>query len=343
MGQEVSPKVGPLTRSFLEELRSEGGKPLYEMTPKDARDVLIALQSGEVEKRPAQIEDRKIPGGPGGTEIPIRIVRPQGGTVALPVIMYFHGGGWVLGNAQTHDRLIRELAHGSRAAVVFVDYKLAPEAKYPFQIEQAYAATKWIAEYGESLGLDSSRLVVAGDSVGGNMATVVAMMAKERKGPKVLFQALFYPVTDYRFDTGSYEEYATGHFLERDGMKWFWDNYLARPADGADPKASPLRASLDQLKGLPPTLILFGENDVLRDEVEAYAHKLGQAGVKVAACRYLGTIHDFMMLDGLVDTPPQIAAIRQATDTLREVFFQATVAERERGVATVQAPPPSVH
>ncbi|AKU91764.1 alpha/beta hydrolase [Vulgatibacter incomptus] len=325
MGRDAYPNVEPTTRSFLETLRAAGGKPLYELTPEKARKVLSELQTDH-EKLPVEFEDRTLPCGPGVGDVPVRIVRPKGTTGALPAIMYFHGGGWVLGGKDTHDRLIRDLANRTGAAVVFVEYTLAPEAKYPVQNEQAYAATKWIAENGGSLGLDSSHLVVAGDSVGGNMATVVTMMAKERKGPKIDLQVLFYPVTDDRFDTGSYKEYASGYFLEREGMKWFWGNYLARESDGADPTASPLRASPDQLEGLPPALILFGENDVLRDEVEAYAHKLAAAGVPVTASRCLGTIHDFVMLDPLAETPATRGAIRQASDTIRRTIARGAPA-----------------
>ena len=343
MSAKVSPNVEPETRRFLEQVNAQGGKPLYELAPKDARKVLSDVQAGEdVEKLPADIEDRTLPGGPGDKGVSVRIVRPKGRTDVLPVIMHFHGGGWVLGGKDTHDRLIRELAQGAQAAVVFVDYSRAPEAQYPAQIEEAYAATKWIADNGESLNLDPSRLVVVGDSVGGNMATVVTMLAKERGGPRIDFQVLFYPVTDANFDTGSYLELATGHFLEREGMKWFWDCYLPDKAKRADPHASPLRASPEQLRGLPPALILVGENDVLRDEVEAYAHKLAEAGVRVTASRHLGTIHDFVLLNPITHTPAPREALRQAIATLRTVFEQEERAGR-RPARETEAPPPMTH
>lgn len=329
MSEKISPNVEPETRRFLEQANAQGGKPLYELTPREARKVLSDLQAGEdVEKLPADIEDRTLPGGPGNKGVSVRIVRPKGQTEPLPVIMHFHGGGWVLGDKETHDRLIRELANGAQAAVVFVNYTPAPEAQYPVQIEEAYAATKWIAENGESLNLDPSRLVIVGDSVGGNMAAVVAMLAKERGGPRIDMQILFYPVTDANFETGSYREFATGHFLAREGMKWFWDNYLPDKAKRAEPHASPLRASPEQLKGLPPALIMVGENDVLRDEVEAYAHKLAQAGVPVTATRCLGTIHDFVMLNPITDTPAPRGALRLAIATLRQVLGQEERAGR---------------
>jgi acetyl esterase len=324
MSPKLSPHLEPVTRQFLERVNAQGGKPLYELSPEDARAVLSGLQAGEdVEKLPADIEDRTLPGGPDNRGVSIRIVRPSGRTDVLPVIMHFHGGGWVLGGKDTHDRLVRELAHGAQAAVVFVNYTLAPEARFPVQLEEAYAATTWIAEHGESLGLDPSRLAVLGDSVGGNMAAVVSLMAKERGGPRIAHQVLFYPVTDAHFETGSYEAFANGYFLARDGMKWFWDNYLPHVADRALSHASPLRASLDELKGLPPALVIVGEHDVLRDEGEAYAHKLAEAGVRVEATRFLGTIHDFVMLNPITDTPAPRAAIRLATETLRRAFVQA--------------------
>ena len=220
------PTVENKTKLFLEKLQQSGGPPLYTLTPTEARNVLSGLQAGPIEKLPAEIENKTIPVGPNG-EISIQIVRPPGsGNETLPVVMYTHGGGWVLGNFDTHERLLRELANGVHAAIVFVNYTLSPEAKYPLSLEEAYAATKWISENGQTLNLDSSRLVVAGDSVGGNMATIVALLANERGGPPITFQLLLYPVTDTNFDTPSYLKYQEGYFLARETMKWFFDNYL---------------------------------------------------------------------------------------------------------------------
>ncbi len=332
MNKKLAPTLDPQTRAWLDELNAAGGKQIYELSPEDARKVLSDVQSGEdVEKLSADIEDRTIPGGPDNRGISIRIVRPKGSTGGLPVIMHFHGGGWVLGGKDTHDRLVRELANGAEAAVVFVDYTPAPDAQFPVQIEQAYAATKWIAENGASLNLDPSRLAVFGDSVGGNMATVVAMLAKERGGPELAFQVLCYPVTDATFETGSYREFADGYFLSREGMKWFWDNYLPNKEQRSDRHASPLRASEEELKDLPPALIVVGEHDVLRDEVEAYAHKLSSAGVTVAATRFLGTMHDFVMLNPITNTPAPRGAIRFVTETLRRVFGEKRRGEEKVG------------
>ena len=309
------------TRAFLESLQKNQGPPLYKLSPQQTRAVLSGLQTAPVTKLPAEIENRIIPGGPTG-EISIQIIRPPSSrNETLPVVMYFHGGGWVLGGVDTHDRLVRELANGIHAAIVFVNYTPSPEAKYPVPVEQAYAATKWVAENGQtSININSSRLAVVGDSVGGNMATAVALLAKERGGPKINFQILFYPVTDANFDTPSYIAYQDGYFLTREAMKWFWDNYTSNQTNRKEATISPLQASIEQLKGLPPALIINGEFDVLRDEGEAYAHKLMEARVPVTGLRYHGTIHDFVMLNPITDTPPVRGAIEQASHMLKKIL-----------------------
>ncbi len=316
---QIIESLEPATRAFVEKVNKQGGTPIFKLSPKDARKVLSDLQGGEVAKLPVDIENLNIPAGPNG-QVSITITRPKGIKEALPVVMYFHGGGWVLGDNNTHDRLVREIACGANAAVVFVNFTPSPEAKYPTSIEEAYTATKYIAENGKKFNLDSSRLAVAGDSVGGNMAAAVLLLAKERKGPKIDYQVLFYPVTDANFDTPSYQKFATDIWLTREAMKWFWDNYLPNEEARRQPTASPLQASIDQLKGQPPALIITDENDVLRDEGEAYAHKLIQAGVNVTAVRYLGTIHDFVMLNALAGTPATCSAIGLATDHLKAAF-----------------------
>ena len=305
------------TRTFLETLQKQGGPPIYTLSPKDARAVLSNLQaSNPVAMLPADIENRTIAGGPSG-QISIQIIRPPSSNEILPVVVYTHGGGWVLGGFDTHERLVRELANKADVAIVFVNYTRSPEAKYPVAIEEAYAAIKWVAENGKSINVDVSRLAIAGDSVGGNMAAAVTLLAKERGGPKIAFQALFYPVTDAHLDSQSYMELQEGYWLTREGMKWFWNNYAPDNATRNEPTASPLHASIDRLKGLPPALIIIDEFDVLREEGEAYAHKLMQAGVTVTATRYLGTIHDFMMLNPIADTPAVRGAIDQASEMLR--------------------------
>jgi acetyl esterase len=314
-------RLDPKIRKFIEALEAKGGEPIYKLSPAEARNVLETLQSQPVKKLDAKIEDLTIPGGP-SKEVSIRIVRPGNYTGgALPVVMYFHGGGWILGSKNTHDRLIREIANGANVALVFVNYTPAPEAKYPVQIEQAYAATKYIAENGKKMNLDSSRLAIVGDSVGGNMATVVAMLAKQRRGPRITYQVLFYPVTDANFETASYREFAEGPWLTKAAMKWFWDAYAPDVAARKNPTASPLQASLDELSGLPPALVITDENDVLRDEGEAYADKMMQAGVSVTAVRYLGAIHDFVMLNPISDTNAARSAIQLANATLRNALI----------------------
>jgi acetyl esterase/lipase len=292
---------------------------LFDLSPAEGRKAVDEVQSGEVTK-PAVDEDWiTVQGGPTGS-VKARIVRPKGAKGALPVIIYIHGAGWVFGNAHTHDRLVREIAVGANAAVVFPDYSLSPEARYPVAIEENYTVARWVVDFGATRGLDPSRIAVAGDSVGGNMTAALTLMAKERGGLPIAAQVLFYPVTDASFDTASYHEFAVGYFLRREAMQWFWDQYTTDPAERAEITASPLRASLEQLEGLPPALIITGEADVLRDEGEAYANKLRQAGVPVTATRYQGMIHDFVMLNALSGTHAARAAVSQAVSALREAL-----------------------
>lgn len=305
------------TQQFIDSLA--GAPPIYTLSPCDARSVLTRAQSIPVGKPSAEIEDMDLPIGPTGS-VPIRIVRPAGSAGLLPVVMYFHGGGWVLGDRDTHDRLVREIAVGAQAAVVFVDYARSPEARYPVAIEQAYAATRYVADHAADLRIDPLRLAVAGDSVGGNMVAAVTLMAKQRRGPTIAFQVLFYPVTDAGFNTPSYGRFADGPWLTKRAMQWFWDAYLPDPAARKQPTATPLTASLDQLAGLPEALVITDENDVLRDEGEAYARKLSDAGVRVISVRYNGTIHDFVMLNALADTPAVRGAIAQAVGALRRAL-----------------------
>ena len=288
----------------------------------EGRKTVDEVQSGDIAKPAADEEWITVTGGPTGS-VRTRIVKPEGATGSLPVIVYIHGAGWVFGNAHTHDRLVRELAVGANAAVVFPDYDLSPEARYPIAIEQNYAVAQWVAEQGTSKGLDASRIAVAGDSVGGNMAAALTLMAKQRGDVPLVQQVLFYPVTDASFDTGSYHQFATGYFLRRDAMQWFWDQYTTDEAERAQITASPLRATTDQLAGLPPALVITGEADVLRDEGEAYANKLREAGVPVTAVRYQGIIHDFVMLNALRETHAADAAITQAISTLRTALHTA--------------------
>jgi acetyl esterase len=294
---------------------------LFELSPAKGRETVDQVQSEPIAKPAAKIEDLEISGAPSG-KVSIRIVRPQQAAGSLPTILYIHGAGWVFGNAHTHDRLIRELAVEANAAVVFPNYSLSPEARYPTAIEECYAALLWLAAEGAGRGLDVSRLTVAGDSVGGNMAAAMTLMSKARSGPTIAQQLLFYPVTDASFDTPSYQQFASGYFLRRDAMQWFWDQYAPDAGQRAEITASPLRASLEQLQGLPRALVITGEADVLRDEGEAYANQLREAGVEVTAVRFQGIIHDFVMLNALSKTAAARGAMTLATGWLRAGFAQ---------------------
>jgi acetyl esterase len=288
---------------------------LYEMAPVAARKVLDDLQSAPIDKLPVDEEWITVQAEVG--DVRVRIVKPQGVTGTLPVILYMHGGGWVLGNAFAHDRLVRELAVGARAAVVFVEYTPSPEARYPVAIEQGYATAQWITKNDASKGLDATRMAVAGESVGGNMNAALTLMAKQRGDVSFVHQSMYYPVTDAAMNTGSFDEFATGYYLSRKLMEWFWDQYTTDPAQRAEITASPNQASLEQLSGLPPAYLLVDEADILRDEGEAYAAKLRAAGVPITTVRYNGAVHDFMLLNSLSETHACRAAVAQATAVLR--------------------------
>jgi acetyl esterase len=308
-------QLEPTTQGFVDALAAKGGAPVYKLPVPQARQVLEDAQSGDVAKLPVDKQAVSF-NDPKAGPISITIIRPKGAKGVLPALLYIHGAGWVLGSENTHDRLVRQLATGANAAVVFVNYSRAPEARFPVQDEQSYAAAKWIVEHGKEHNIDGNNMAIAGDSVGGNMTAAVTLMAKERGGPKFVYQVLFYPVTDANFKNGSYTEFANGPWLTEAGMEWFWNAYVPNVADRSNYLVTPLNASLEQLKGLPPALVITDENDVLRDEGEAYAHKLIAAGVEVTATRYLGTIHDFVMLNALGDTPAAKAAVAQANEKL---------------------------
>jgi acetyl esterase len=294
---------------------------LYELEPAAARKVLEDLQAQPIDKLPVEEEWVTVPAGVG--DVRVRIVRPVDAPGMLPVIVYMHGGGWILGSAATHDRLVRELAVGARAALLFVEYPNAPEARYPVAIEQGYATAQWVVREGAAHGLDAARMAVAGESVGGNMAAALTLMAKERGDVTFVQTSMYYPVTDAAMDTASYDEFAEGYYLTRKAMEWFWDAYTTDPAERAEITASPNQATTDELGGLPPTLLLVDEADPLRDEGEAYAAKLRAAGVAVTTVRYDGVVHDFMLLNAMSEARGTRAAVDQAVAFLRAALGTA--------------------
>ena len=307
----------PITQDFLDTI---GENPdLCRQSPEEARHALIRIQAGAVGRPSARIEDMSFPVGPTGSVV-VRIVRPSDAQRILPVIVYIHGGGWCLGGADTHDRIVRELAVATGAALFFVEYDRSPEVRYPVALEQIYAVTAHVAAHGESFGVDPTRLAVVGDGAGGNMAAAVTLLAMQRRGPKIDLQILFYPITDADFATSSYQAFADGPWLTKRAMERFWDAYLPDAASRNEITAAPLRASVDQLRGLPDALVIVAENDVLRDEGEGYARQLLRAGVRVTSVRYSGTIHGFIVLNALADTPATRSAIAEAVAALRSVL-----------------------
>ncbi|MBN1088874.1 alpha/beta hydrolase [Pantoea sp. 1B4] len=311
---ENSPQPTADVAAFLKALNSGSGKPIEQLSVKDARAVLTGAQKG-AELPPAQISQKIITVQ--GKPLTLTIVKPEHASSTLPVFMFFHGGGWVLGDFPTHERLVRDMVNASGAAAVFVNYQPSPEAHFPVAITQAYDATKWVAEHGAEIGVDGKRLALVGNSVGGNMVAAVALQAKQFKTPAIRYDVMLWPVTDARFDTASYDQFADGHFLTKNMMKWFWDNYTVSDKDRNNILASPLRATTEQLKGLPPTLIQTAELDVLRDEGEAFGRKLDAAGVPVTVTRYNGMIHDYGLLNALSQEPTVRTAINQAGEELR--------------------------
>ncbi|WP_391488021.1 alpha/beta hydrolase [Leclercia tamurae] len=302
-------------QQFLNALNGSGGTPIEQLSPQAARQVLIDAQKGAALPA-ADVSEKTITVN--GQQITLNIVKPHNATGTLPVFMFFHGGGWVLGDFPTHERLVRDLVNASGAAAVFVNYTPSPEAHFPIAINQAYAATRWVAENGSEIGVDGKRLALVGNSVGGNMVAAVALQAKQHKTPAIRYDVLLWPVTDANFNTASYNQYENGYFLTRNMMKWFWDAYTTNESDRNNILASPLRATSEQLQGLPPTLIQTAELDVLRDEGEAFGRKLDAAGVDVTVTRYNGLIHDYGLLNALSDVPAVRTAIDQAGYQLKE-------------------------
>jgi acetyl esterase/lipase len=314
------PNISKETRAFLKVLNSGNGEPLETLAPKDARQVLAGAQQS-VSFDYSDIEESEKTITQDGHTIKIHIVKPKGAKAGLPVFMFFHGGGWVLGDYPTHKRLVRDLVVNSGAVAVFPDYTPSPEARFPVAINQAYAATKWVAQHGKEIGVDPSRLAVAGNSVGGNMAAVVALMAKDKKGPKLVQQVLLWPVTDSDFSRPSYTKFAQERFLTTPLMQWMWNNYLPDAASRNNKYASPMKATLEELQGLPPALVQVAENDILHDEGVAYARKLDEAGVPTTITEYKGFIHDYGMLNPLAHIPAVQQSVLDAANALKNALF----------------------
>ncbi|MFD1142396.1 alpha/beta hydrolase [Larkinella insperata] len=311
------PAVSEQTKVFLAALNSAGGPPLETLSPAEARKVLVGAQAS-VEVDVSGIEESEKTITADGYTVKLNIVRPEGMEGVLPVFIFIHGGGWVLGDYPTHRRMVRDLVVLSGYCAVFVNYTPSPEAQYPQAIQEIYAATKWVAENGAEINVDGRRLAVVGNSVGGNMTAVTALMAKEKGGPDIKLQVMFWPIVDADFETESYQRYGENRFLTTSLMKWLYDQYTTDPAERKQIYASPLQATTDQLKGLPPALIQVAEADILRDEGEAYGRKLDEAGVTVTTVRYNGMIHDFGLLNGLATLPQVRSLFVQAAAELKK-------------------------
>lgn len=309
----------PVIRRFVRDRECRGWTPFHKLPVEEARRTLREIQANAGPLAPAEIEERRLNAG-GDLPFSVKIVRPAGADGALPAVFYFHGGGWMLGGWETHERLVRELAAGSGCAFIFVEYTRSPEAEYPVPIKQAYAALSSVLENADAFRLDPGRVAVAGDGAGGNMAAVMTLLARERGTPRIDLQLLFYPVTDADFNTDSYLRFADGPWLTRKAMKRFWNAYCPIRAFRKEIYVSPLRARLGQLAGLPPALVVTAGNDVLRDEGEAYARKLMRAGVGVASVRFDGAIHDFLLLSSIRNSAPTRGAVAQACALLHSKF-----------------------
>ena len=304
------------TDEFVKSLELKHVPPIYTLPTNEARKLHDELARSPVQNQiPANIEDKIIE-----NNISIRIIRPLNNKNKLPVVIYFHGGGWILGSEDIYDSLIKQIANGANTAVIFLNYSLAPEAKYPTQIDESYRTALYISQHASEMNVDADNMVIMGDSAGGNIAIAITLMAKERKIPKIKYQILVYPITNVDMKTESYKKYADGPWVTKKAMEWSWNAYLPNSIKGNEILASPLKASIDQLRGLPPALIITDDNDVLRDEGEEYAYNLIQADVDVVAVRYLGTQHGYLTLDSLKNTPAAKNTILLINSQLRKIF-----------------------
>ncbi|BAM89111.1 unnamed protein product [Bradyrhizobium oligotrophicum S58] len=311
----TDPDLDPQVRAFLVQLNKDAS-PFWELPQPKPQDILSGLQN-QTPVDMSGVTTTKRTVSKDGREVKLYIMRPEHATARPGVLLFIHGGVWIAGNFDNHKRLLRDLVVGSAQVGVFVEYTPLPSGVYPTQLEEIYAALEWVAANAGELGADGSRIAVAGNSVGGDMTAALTLMAKDRNGPKISYQVLLIPATDASVDSPSYRAYGEDRFLPRAFMKYGWDRYAPDAKARDNPYVSPLRASVDQLKGLPPALVITAENDPLRDEGEAYARKLKEAGVSVDAVRYNGTIHDFVLLNALRTVSSTEAAIRQTADGIR--------------------------
>ena len=312
------PNLTAETEEFISKIEAADGQPLYKMTPQEARNFLENLQSQTHKEISANTTDTTILTEAGNVDI--RVVKPQHTEEKLPVVLYLHGGGWILGGKESFDMLIKKLAVFTNSTVVFPDYSRSPEVQYPTALNEIYAVLEYIFQNPEEFNIDPQRIAIAGDSAGANMATVTALRAINKNGPKILFECLFYPVTNSDMDTKSYDLFKDGPWLRKKAMEWFWEAYVPDKKLRDDIYISPLKAEEEDLSKLPRTLIITAENDVLRDEGEAYARKLDSAGVDVLNVRINGTIHDFLMLNALADTLPARGAMALACTMLKKAL-----------------------
>jgi acetyl esterase len=305
--------LDPQAKVVLDMLNAAGEMDLAALPPAEMRAVFDNMPMPGEPTPVAEVEDLSVPGPDG--DVPVRIYRPAG-PGPHPALVYFHGGGFVIGSIETHDGTCRDLAAGAGCVVVSVDYGLAPERPFPAAPEECYAVTRWVAENAGSISVDGARIAVGGDSAGGNLAAVVALLGRDRGGPEIAHQLLIYPITDHAFDTDSYRDNAEGYMLTREMMEWFWGHYLPRPEQGEDHRASPLRVK--DLSGVAPASVITAEFDPLRDEGEAYAQRLIAAGVPTRLTRYDGVFHGFFAMGAAIDKGK--AAVAQASSALREAF-----------------------
>jgi acetyl esterase len=311
---EKTMPVDPQVQAFLEELAALRAPPLSSLTPDQARKGMVASSKSLGESEPVSEKQDRTVAGPAGA-IPIRVYIPRNHG-PLPVLVYFHGGGWVMGDIETHDAFCCSLTNAAGCAVVSVAYRLAPEHRFPAAFDDAYAAARWVHDRAGDWGGDPRRVAIGGDSAGGNLAAAVALRARDERAFRPVLQVLIYPIMDFCFDTPSYRQNADGYMLTRADMRWFWRCYLAREEDGRQPYASPLRA--EDLRGLPPALVITAEYDPLRDEGETYAARLREAGVTVTLTRYPGMIHGFIRRTAQFDKARR--GLREIGEALRAAF-----------------------